>query len=206
MLTLSGRLVLPTPSVHIDGGFEVPTLRDIARGLGRMPRFAGQTRGWWSVLHHSLVVEYLARLHPLFHPAKLLRLRLWALLHDAHESATGDIPTPWKSAEMREVQHGFDDRLFAHLGISAAFETQIVAEGALLDRRALLAEAHEVGPMHLLDLMNERPDPEAIGAVKYVQAFLPFEKDTIREGALGVTHFENLVLDLLRQVRPTIPH
>lgn len=201
MLTLSGRLVLPTPSVHIDGGFEVPTLRDIARGLGRMPRFAGQTRGWWSVLHHSLVVEYLARLD-----LGSSKLRLLALLHDAHESATGDIPTPWKSAEMREVQHALDERLFAELGVSAIATTSAVANVALLDRRALLAEAHEVGPMHLLDLMNERPDPEALGAVKYVQAFLPFEKDTIREGALGVTHFENLVLDLLRQVRPTIPH
>lgn len=139
MLTRSGRLVLP-------GNDQAPTLRDIARGLGRMPRFAGQTRGWWSVLHHVVLVDCLVSLRAAKEGERPSpRFRLLALLHDAHEAITGDVPTPWKRAVTRADQRMLDHRIFQALGVPYP----LLTEQALLkefDREALILEANDLGP------------------------------------------------------------
>lgn len=61
-------------------------IEDIAHGLAFQCRFNGQTRAFYSVAQHSLLV---ARLVP-------SRLRLAALLHDAAEAYLGDMVKPLK--------------------------------------------------------------------------------------------------------------
>lgn len=79
--TYSGRQfypLAPTPE-QID-------IEDIAHGLAYQCRFNGQTRHFYSVAQHSLIV---ADLVP-------KRLRLVALLHDAAEAYLGDMVKPLK--------------------------------------------------------------------------------------------------------------
>lgn len=89
VITHTGRVVdLLTPRP------EAIDLLDIARSLSRLPRFNGHLRGMhpYSVAEHSLTV---ARLLP---PGADDRLRLAALLHDAHEAYVGDISRPMLQA------------------------------------------------------------------------------------------------------------
>ena len=60
-------------------------IRDIARGLSRMPRFAGHTIQPYSVAQHSIFV------------ARNSRRRLLGLLHDATESYIIDLARPVKA-------------------------------------------------------------------------------------------------------------
>jgi hypothetical protein len=136
-LTFTGRRIRP-------GGVEHPSLLDIAVGLSRMPRFAGQTKHWFSVLDHSLFChELLSQDRP---DAPRVD-QLAVLLHDAHESMTGDIPTDWKGSEIKRNQVDLD------LGIMDAFFPGGWSSYECLkdtvryyDRLALIAEAHLIGP------------------------------------------------------------
>ncbi|RZV43767.1 MAG: HD family hydrolase [Acidimicrobiales bacterium] len=89
---LSGRrldLLDPSP-------FDVE-IEDIARGIARVARWNGQTKGdhAFSVAEHSVVVERIfARLNPKSSAAD----RLMALLHDSAEYVIGDMISPFKSA------------------------------------------------------------------------------------------------------------
>ena len=120
-----------------------PSLIDIAVGLHRMPRFAGQTQRWFSVLDHSLFVEHLAAGEE---HSRVISIAL--LLHDAHECLTGDVPTPLKPRELTSIQQGLD------IGIMEAFmpggrrgyhDLHDLVKS--YDRRAVSAEAwHLFGP------------------------------------------------------------
>lgn len=68
------------------------SLDDIARGLSRAPRYAGQTDKPYTVIQHSLLVAHLVE------PEH----RLHALLHDAPEAYLCDVPSPAKDA-MRAI-------------------------------------------------------------------------------------------------------
>ena len=72
-------------------------LRDVALGLSRAPRFAGQTGFMYSVAQHSLLV------------AKLCRFRLYALIHDAQEAFLCDLPTPAKEALRALGSEAYDE-------------------------------------------------------------------------------------------------
>ena len=60
-------------------------IEDIAVALSREPRYAGQTREFYSVAQHSWLVSN----HCITQP-------LWGLLHDAAEAYLKDIPYPVK--------------------------------------------------------------------------------------------------------------
>lgn len=89
---LSGRrldLLDPSP-------FDIE-IEDIARGIARVARWNGQTKGdhAFSVAEHCVVVERLfVKLNPKAAPAD----RLTALLHDAAEYVVGDMISPFKAA------------------------------------------------------------------------------------------------------------
>jgi 5'-deoxynucleotidase YfbR-like HD superfamily hydrolase len=71
-------------------------IEDIARGLARVARWNGQTKGahFFSVAQHVLLVEALARAQS----ADLDdRMRLAILLHDAAEYVIGDMISPFKA-------------------------------------------------------------------------------------------------------------
>ncbi|MFZ2268240.1 MAG: hypothetical protein WAV95_11750 [Azonexus sp.] len=78
---LGHRFFLTSP--HIDD----VAIEDIAHGLAYQCRFNGQTREFYSVAQHSLMVMQLVP----------VPLRLAALLHDAAEAYLGDMVKPLKN-------------------------------------------------------------------------------------------------------------
>lgn len=71
-------------------------IHSVAISLSRIPRFLGHTIRPVSVLEHSIAV---ARIVP-------PRLRLAALLHDAHEALIGDITRPMRRVLAKECGAG----------------------------------------------------------------------------------------------------
>lgn len=102
----------------LDAGGQV-SLLDVVVQLGRTRRFGGVGSLEWTVLHHSMLVALvwvkagypLAELH-------------FALLHDAHEAYTGDIPGPVKAALYARTARDFETR---ELGVNPfkTLETEI---------------------------------------------------------------------------------
>lgn len=154
MITHSGARI--EPSSKFGGKYKgVPTLTDIALGLGRAPRFAGQTRTWWSGLLHSFVCYEIAR--ACFRKGdEDKRVMLLCLLHDAHEAVTGDVPAFFKTREMSDYQAEIDERLFTALGLwpITAIEHVFIKK---VDDAALRAEAAVLGPPAI---MSHIGDPE----------------------------------------------
>lgn len=74
-------------------------LSDIARGLSRECRFAGQVREFYSVAEHSVNCVRLFQKHAagcIFSDPWLRDIARDILMHDAHEAYLKDIPTPLK--------------------------------------------------------------------------------------------------------------
>lgn len=142
-LTLSGRVV------RRKGG-ESPTLRDIGIALGRAPRFAGHCRFHWTVLHHSIAAGYIAARVDFEAGQPQPARQLGALLHDAHEAITGDIPTPWKTTDNRIDQYLLDKMIFGDFNMHPPTDwpTHLRDELHEWDRQLLAAEAALVGPAY----------------------------------------------------------
>lgn len=70
----------------LQGRIDRVMIEDIAHGLAFQCRFNGQTRAFYSVAQHSLMVSTLVPAH----------LKLAALLHDAAEAYVGDMVKPLK--------------------------------------------------------------------------------------------------------------
>jgi 5'-deoxynucleotidase YfbR-like HD superfamily hydrolase len=95
---------------------EIDTLdvTDLARWMSYIYRFAGRRPQPLSVARHSVLVcqlmpEYASR-----------SARLWALLHDAHECWTGDIPRPVHRQlgnAITDIQDAIDNRIMEMLDI-----------------------------------------------------------------------------------------
>jgi len=128
MHTLSGR--------RFDlGSTFAPSIPDVAIGLSRIPRWAGSTVRPWSVLQHSLAARQLAGLLD-------EHSQLYALWHDSEEMATGDIPSPFKAPEQRELGRTLRIWLFRQtLGLPYPSEG-IQAVVKEIDDRLKIAEAH----------------------------------------------------------------
>jgi hypothetical protein len=77
--------------------------RRVAEAMQRIGRFGGQIPGC-NVLVHSLHVEQCVR-----HDAPLVRL--WALIHDAHEVLTGDVMRGWKPGQLDDIQFRIDEKI-----------------------------------------------------------------------------------------------
>lgn len=133
MITITGVEVNP-------GGETAPTLYDIGYGLAAVIRFGGHVRRPWSVLEHSYACAYYAEYcgdGPI--------VQLHALIHDAHECITGDIPRPWKTDDMRLLQAELDRRIYTVHGITPPDEATVkrVKE---IDEEMLKAETMLIGP------------------------------------------------------------
>lgn len=159
MMTLSGVLLERDNDA-------APTLRDMAVGLSRIPRFGGQTLLLWTVGQHLLACAAYVRMG---HGG--MELELDVLLHDAHEAMTSDIPTTWKTDDMRALQKTLDRRIYNAFGLSLPSESQAAEIGAV-DRELLLAEAFWVAPTPTYERicveMDRRASPEACEAVRQV--------------------------------------
>lgn len=102
---------------------------DIAHALAYSSRFNGHTPQFYSIAEHSIHVSRVAGnlSRGLGHCGLAVRLvRLYGLLHDAHEAYTGDIIRPMQHAlnvpdTIRSMQVIADDKIREALGIPATF-------------------------------------------------------------------------------------
>jgi uncharacterized protein len=123
---------------------------DVALGLSNVARWGGRCR-FYSVAQHSVFVSRLCE------PAFALE----ALLHDAHEAYTGDLPTPLKRVlgdGWRRVERRVRAAVAVHFGISEA-QPELVTYA---DRLALLLEAREFYPNDWQDFGGTKEAPRLV--------------------------------------------
>lgn len=192
-LTYTGRPVYEYQGGDIDHrAHGAPTLTDIAVQCGRIARFVGATAIYYPVLLHLFVVRSVVEAM-----GGGPRAQLEALLHDAHEAITGDIPSPYKSSVMADFQRELDLRLYRTLRIRepSPQETQMVKDA---DRLVLLAEAHLIGPPGS-DWVQEAggADPDVVEIVQYVLEEYPAYADVLEANGRAVQDYLLLASSLV---------
>lgn len=123
----------------IDIDNSVVTLDDIARGLSRVQRFAGQAqvKGSYTVAEHSLNVANVCPAHYCNE----------ALFHDAAEAFMGDMPSPLKAVlpDYKTVEERVTKFIFKRLGLIYPIPSIIKT----MDLRVLAYEAAHIMPRGL---------------------------------------------------------
>jgi hypothetical protein len=150
-------------------------IEDIAISLARQPRYLGHTVGKraYSVAQHSVHccdwVTYVCKDGPAITREEKKRLMLGALLHDAHEAYTGDLPSPLKQLlpEYQAICHRIQREIAVALDASAAFESARVKR---VDLRVFATEVRD----------QMAPPPEPWESLQHVDP-LPFTIKPWRE-------------------------
>ena len=144
ILTSAGRLH------HLDGvevwaPYNVSTVREIAHALAQINRFTGHCARPYSVAEHSLLVADIVHATHQGINHNRVEVELAALLHDAHESVTGDAASPIKRV-LGQAWEWFEDE----------------QQNALLDGYDLLTayqkHRHVIKQADLIALATERRD------------------------------------------------
>lgn len=110
---------------------------DIAHALDKMPRFAGHLNSNYTVADHCLNLSLLVPEHPLF--------KLQALLHDAAEAYTMDIPTPLKDLldnKFRRIEINIESAIFEHFNVPYPLSAEIKRYDAALCRAEAFHLSH----------------------------------------------------------------
>lgn len=123
-------------------------IEDIARGLSRAPRFAGQTEVPLSVAEHCLLCEEIAR-----HWPGTPRGRLAMLLHDAPEAYICDLPSPLKAVlpDYERIEARLLDAVWTRFSLprgrggAPVFDARIDAMALGIERRACLPGSLGIG-------------------------------------------------------------
>jgi 5'-deoxynucleotidase YfbR-like HD superfamily hydrolase len=89
------------------------SLDDLALHLGKISRFAGATVPFWSVAQHSVFADDIVCAN-----GGRGKVRKRALLHDGHEMATNDIPTPLH----RHITEKVSDYIFSRFGERVTYD------------------------------------------------------------------------------------
>lgn len=114
-------------------------IRDIAAGLARECRFAGQMFGYYPVAQHSVIGSLIAPAH----------VQYPFLMHDGTEAIIKDIPSPLKAllADYRKIEAMHEERLFARWQVPMS--KAMKGEVKRIDRIMLAAENYAVRKMVL---------------------------------------------------------
>lgn len=136
-----------TPEICLSNGtylnFNHPTfaefgIEEIAQALSKLCRFVGQSRRFYSVAQHSVIVSKIV-------PAEFA---LHGLLHDAAEAFVGDVTKPLKSIlpGYKDIERRVASAAFARFGITEPMPP-CVAHADLValktERRDLMPEGNE---------------------------------------------------------------
>lgn len=141
-------------------GTATELVHDIAAHLYKLPRFCGAVAENYSVLHHSVACGLLAKQEGISRDGCSQ-----ALLHDAHEMLTGDIPSPVKlfmGDGIKNIEAGFDGAL------SKLFSPRLwenTARIKKIDSHVCVAEMAVFG---ISNGNNIAPSREYIEMVEYV--------------------------------------
>lgn len=103
------------------------TMGDIANNLGKMCRFNGQLKQWYSVAEHCV------------HVAEMLpdKYKLQGLLHDAAEAYICDVPTPLKRM-LGEQYAQIEERIANVIGLKFGVELVKLPDIVKLADRAMV--------------------------------------------------------------------
>ncbi len=131
--------------------------RAIAASLAKICRFNGATTSHYSVAQHSIIVA--SQLPP--------ELRLYGLLHDAHEAVMGDITRPMREAiahfagpvARKLVEFEMAQMEAIHRAAGLKWPLSVEAEMAVhhADNRALATEWRDVMPECAREHLPPRP-------------------------------------------------
>jgi hypothetical protein len=168
--TSSGRWVGP------DEG--APSIPDAASALGKLCRYAGHCKEFWSVLVHSFVVDDLTK----------EGAKLYSLIHDTTEAVISDVPTPFKIPTMKELEAQMYNRILIDWKLPQP-EKHILVQVHQADFNALLGEIWTIGPPGLRNLKQFKSrNKEAERLVKHYQKKYP-PSDTVRSNGKAVKEF-----------------
>jgi len=172
--TYTGNIVEPS------GG--APSLEDIAWQLLHVCRYAGACKVFYTVGIHSMLVADLL-------PAGL---EFQGLMHDGTESCVGDIPKPFKSNEMKQIEKILMTRIWEQFGYRPMHELE-EKQVKTADIRALCAEADLIGPSGLVeDGINQgwyKHDAQAVDRLKYYLQRYKVEAWGIGRGEMAMWDF-----------------
>lgn len=124
------------------------SIEDVATSLSRICRYLGHTSRFYSVAEHSLILS------DLIYEEAGAELAYEALLHDAAEAYTGDIPRPMKQLlkclpGFKEFEEKVERCVLGRFGIWAiATEVKVGDYGMLSDEKRVLM-GPEPRPWHL---------------------------------------------------------
>lgn len=138
----------------VEMAVEDVSIEDIAHSLAHICRFAGHTREFYSVAQHSCLAYDLSDgLDPV--------LRRNALLHDAAEAYTGDIPRPVKIAigpRIKAIEGEFALKVAMRFGIVWPTPEPVKE----IDERLLFTERAQLLPVHVEWGWSREPYPIVI--------------------------------------------
>lgn len=123
---------------HAAATGNVPRVHEIAHSLAQINRFTGHCSRPYSVAEHSLLVSRIAADEFDATPA----VQLAALMHDAHESITGDVSSPVK-ALLGQVWADFEDAQQNHLLRAYKLDQVFAVHHRLIKQCDLIALATE---------------------------------------------------------------
>lgn len=157
-----------------------PGLETLGVSLGRIVRFAGHTKLFYTVLCHSFVV---AAIMP---PEKAI----YGFMHDTQETLFSDVPTPMKTQIARNREAVVQERIYITHGIPLIQdeETQHLLEEA--DRTALVAEAHVLQHPGMGALWGDTYDKEAGKLTKKYQKKAVEWLDPAKSGPAFIREFK----------------
>ena len=141
---------------HFDPRPEEVELKDIAHSLANQCRFNGHCEKFYSVAQHSVLVSRIVK------PEQALP----ALLHDASETYTGDIVSPFKKflpKEFKEIELNIEKAIFEHFGIKMENVDHVEIKRA--DNMALVTEFRDLWSNSIPKNFKEElsaPHPEKI--------------------------------------------
>lgn len=165
---------------------ETIRLEDIAVSLSRQPRYNGHTHGMYgySVAQHSVWCAGYVR-ERWGAPARVM---LHALLHDAHEAYTGDVPAPVKAIPgvgeaLRPVEDQLQRAIYQALGLRAPDREEAALVRAA-DEVAYSAEVRRLFPERAAGWWILAPPGKAAETIE-----APWEADHARSMFLGWFHF-----------------
>lgn len=176
---IKGRVICTSKGHWAGPDNGAPTIEETAISLGKLCRYAGHCKGFYSVLIHSFVVDDLT---------KDSKAKIYSLTHDAGESVINDIPTPFKVSAMRELEARIYARILRDWDIPYP-EKYIQAEVHKADCEALLGEIWTNGPPRLRELKQfKKRSQRAEKLVRFYQKRYP-PSDTINSRGKAVREF-----------------
>ncbi|WP_343353003.1 hypothetical protein V3I05_06450 [Helicobacter mastomyrinus] len=129
VMNASGKLI--NPFALKDSDFDVNV---IAQTLSRTCRFWGQTKRFYSVAQHWLVMAEIFEGN--------LELQKWALLHEAFEGLTGmDIPSPIKNSPHMQAYREAEERALNQTANLFGLTPPMPEEIKIADKRLMVSEA-----------------------------------------------------------------